>query len=137
MLSLLLAFGFTVTLSAQQIRRERIKAFRAAVFVEELQLTEKEATDFFPIYNAFDQKQEELRKELRQARRNIELVADADVKAHIEKMFQLEEQGIDLKREYFDRFMEVLPVRKVLRIQKAEQEFRKLLLERVREKRTN
>ncbi|MEN0045472.1 MAG: hypothetical protein AAF806_00290 [Bacteroidota bacterium] len=134
-LLILLIFGITTTLSAQQMRKERIKAFRAAVFVEELQLTEEEAADFFPIYNAFDQEQEALKKELRQARRNIELVADADVKTHIEKMFEIEEQQIDLKRKYFNRFMEVLPVRKVLRIHKAEQEFRKLLLEKLKERR--
>jgi len=137
LLAFLLVLGVITTLSAQQMRQERVKAFRAAVFVEELQLTEKEAADFFPIYSVFDQEQEELKKELRKARRDIELVSDADVKTHIEKIFQIEEQGIELKRQYFNRFMEVLPIRKVLRIPKAEQEFRKLLLEKVKEKRNN
>ena len=137
LLPILLVFGITTTLSAQQMRKERIRAFRAAVFVEELQLTEQESADFFPVYNAFDQEQEELKKELRKARRNIELVADEDVKTHIERMFEVEEQQIELKRKYFDRFMEVLPVRKVLRIHKAEQEFRKLLLEKLKERRGN
>ncbi|MEL6943423.1 MAG: hypothetical protein AAFO82_12205, partial [Bacteroidota bacterium] len=125
-LSFLLLFGLITTLSAQQTRKERIKAFRAAVFVEELQLTEKEAADFFPIYSAYDKEKEELKQELRKARRNVELVSDEEAKEQIEIFFQLEEQEIDLKRKYFNRFMEVLPIRKVLRIHKAEQEFRKL-----------
>ena len=41
-------------------KREKVKALKVAYITEQLELTTDEAQKFWPIYNAFDEKQSEL-----------------------------------------------------------------------------
>ncbi|MEM0992534.1 MAG: hypothetical protein AAGI49_05825 [Bacteroidota bacterium] len=130
---LFILFVFALTTATEaQTRKEKIQAMRQQVFIEELQLSEQEVDRFFPVYEAYEAEREALQKKIRRARRQIELVADEDIKAHINKLFDLEEAQIVLKRKYVDRFMEVLSTRKAIYIYRAEQAFKKRLLEKMR-----
>jgi chromosome segregation ATPase len=122
----------TMQLAAQH-SKDRIKAFRAAIFVEELQLTTKEAESFWPIYNAYEREREALQQRYQSSRKQIDLLSDKEAEKQVEEMFKMEEEQIALKRKYYTKFGEVLSVRKVIRIPKAEQRFRKLLLERIKD----
>ena len=62
-----------------------------------------------------------------------EVMTDEEVDKFIQKHFELEEQMIDLKEEYYVKFKEVLPVKKVFRLQEAERDFKRMLLERLQE----
>ena len=44
-------------------KREKVKALKVAYITEQLELTTDEAQKFWPIYNAFDENQSELRHE--------------------------------------------------------------------------
>ena len=44
-------------------KKEKVKALKMAYITEQLNLTTEEAQKFWPIYNAFDEKQSELRHE--------------------------------------------------------------------------
>lgn len=127
-----LLFLSVVHLTAQS-SKERIKAFRAAIFVEELQLTAKESEVFWPIYNAYELEREALQQKYQTSRKQIDLLSDKEAEQQIEEMFKMEEEQVAIKRKYYNKFTEVLPVRKVIRIPKAEQRFRKLLLERIKD----
>ena len=122
----------TMQLAAQH-SKDRIKAFRAAIFVEELQLTTKEAESFWPIYNAYEREREALQQRYQSSRKQIDLLSDKEAEKQVEEMFKMEEEQIALKRKYYTKFGEVLSIRKVIRIPKAEQRFRKLLLERIKD----
>ncbi|MEM9887098.1 MAG: hypothetical protein AAF849_14485 [Bacteroidota bacterium] len=132
----LLSFLFVIASIALdgQTRKEKIQSLRKSVFTEELQLSEEEEKAFFPIYGEYDAEREKLQQRTRQARRQVELIPDEKVKQQMDLLFKLEEEQVALKRKYADRFMSVLPARKVLYIYKAEQAFRKRLLERVRDR---
>ena len=61
----LLLFLVTFSIYAQNDKtdekREKIKAFKVSFLTTELELTPTEAEKFWPIYNAYDDKQLELR----------------------------------------------------------------------------
>jgi hypothetical protein len=118
-------------------KREKIKALKVAYITEQLQLTPEEAQRFWPVYNEFDQKRHALEIEIAgqpvDKRPDIALMTDAEVDQFIQEKFNREEQVLDLKREYYVKFKEVLPVKKVFRLWEAEIGFKRLLLERLQE----
>jgi hypothetical protein len=117
-------------------KREKIKALKIAYITEQLQLTPEEAQVFWPVYNEFDQKRQELEIEIfgpKDKRPDIALMSDEEVDQFISRHFDKEEQMIDLREEYYKKFKEVLPVKKVFRLFEAEREFKMMLLERLQE----
>jgi hypothetical protein len=64
---------------------------------------------------------------------DIALMSDEAVDAFIKALFEREEQMLTLKQEYYGKFKEVLPVKKVFRLLEAEIGFKRLLLERLQE----
>ena len=142
--TLVLTF-ITIGLSAQEGpgqgpgpegKREKIKALKVAYITEQLKLTPEEAQRFWPVYNEFEDKRQKLEMEIigpKEKRPDIALMSDEEVDKFIQKHFDLEEQMIDLKEEYYMRFKEVLPVKKVFRLMEAERDFKRILLERLQE----
>lgn len=118
-------------------KRERIKALKVAFITEKLQLTPEEAERFWPIYNEFDEKRLNLEMEISGQRMgkmpDIALMTDEEVDRFIQERLQREEQVLNLKKEYYLKFKEVLPIKKVFRLFEAETGFKKLLLERLQE----
>ena len=83
-----------------------------------------------------DDKRHKLEMEIigpKDKRPDIALMSDEEVDKFIQKHFDLEEQMIDLKEEYYMKFKEVLPVKKVFRLMEAERDFKRILLERLQE----
>jgi hypothetical protein len=118
-------------------RREKIKALKVAYITEKLQLTSDEAQRFWPVYNEFDEKRHNLEMEISGQRMDkkpdIALMTDEEVDRFIQERLQREEQVLGLKKEYYVKFKEVLPIKKVFRLFEAETGFKKLLLERLQE----
>jgi hypothetical protein len=48
------------------------------------------------------------------------------------RRLEQEKAMVDLKIEYYDKFKDILPVRKVALLYRSEIEFRKMLIERLR-----
>ncbi len=125
-------FGLMAAATAQrEAAAERIEAFKVAFFTQKLQLTTEEAQAFWPLYNEYERKREALRKEMKPSTRP-ELMSDEELRAHLYKQLDTEARLVALRREYFEKFMEVLPLRKVATIPQAEQQFKRKLLEELR-----
>ena len=63
-LPIILLFISSVSFSQDfKEKREKVKALKVAYITEQLELTTEEAQKFWPLYNAFDDKQAELRHE--------------------------------------------------------------------------
>ena len=60
-------------------------------------------------------------------------MTDADIDKTIDNFLAIEQRELDLKKRYISEFKKVLPVRKVLLLQKAEREFKKALLLKFKE----
>jgi hypothetical protein len=118
-------------------RREDIETFKIAFITKRLDLTTDEATKFWPVY---DQYQDEL-KDLRQKNRktlfnvyqNIETMSDADVSKVLEDELVFKQNELNLTKKYLPQFKTVLPVKKVAKLFKAEEDFKTELLKRMQQ----
>ena len=107
---------------------ERIESLKIAFLSEKLELTPDESQTFWPLYNELQTKMKTLHPE-RPQRGAVKNMTDAEAEAFILKRFEMEEQRIAIKREYFQKLKQVIPVRKIARIEPAERQFKRRLLE--------
>jgi hypothetical protein len=126
-------------LNAQPPQRgERIEALRISFYTHELQLTPAEAQAFWPVFNEYQAKLDDIqlkRSELfREGRMGTGAPAEKDIEAMIVTSFNLEQEELDLKQQYFKEFQKVLPMQKIGKLYQAERKFRLMLLKEFRDR---
>ncbi|WCL80197.1 hypothetical protein PPO43_09435 [Saprospira sp. CCB-QB6] len=110
-------------------RRERMEALRVAYLTKELELSSDEAKKFWPVYEAFKKEKEALRKDGKALhQKDLALMSDKEAEGIFEEQMKLKEKHIALERKYHKEFKSVLPLRKVLMLQKAERGFKREML---------
>ncbi len=119
-------------------KREKLDALKVAYLTNELSLTPTEAQSFWPLYNELEDKMKGVRKQKHENRidtkSNYEELTDAQLSAAVDRELALEQQELDLKKEYNERFKKILPMKKVAKLHVAEQGFRKELLHRAKDR---
>lgn len=119
-------------------KRERLEALKVAYLTEKLNLTPEEAQRFWPLYNEFEEKKGELRKQKRDNESKTKLnffeMSDDGLSDAIDQQLDLEQQELNLKKEYNERFKKILPIKKVAKLYAAEHGFRKELLHRAKDR---
>lgn len=142
LLSLLLLFVSTVSFSQGfREKKEKVKALKVAFITDELNLTTDEAQRFWPIYNAFDDKQAELRHEKMKAildrfePGNVEKLSEKDASSLLIQMEIIEENLFTLRKKFIRDLQGVLTAKKIIRLKKAEDEFNRKLLRQMRDNR--
>ena len=115
---------------------ERIKSLRIAIYTEILHLSPQEAKVFWPVFEEYQKKlkdiQQQEKKERNQTVKSWNLLTDAEATQLLDKMLEYEQKEIDLKKQYIEEFKKVIPVKKVLLLRKAEMQFKKALLEKIK-----
>ena len=116
-----------------QHKKEKVEAMRIAFLTQKLDLTPEEAQKFWPVYNEFHKKQDELRKkrkeETKAAKQNIDSLTDKQVESLVDGEIAFKQKNIDLEKEYHSKFKSVLPIKKVAKLYHAEEQFTHHLLE--------
>jgi len=121
-----------------QQKKEQVKSLKVAYITEELKLTSSEAEKFWPLYNAFEEKQMTLRKDklknyLDRAE-NADNLSEKDAATLITQMESAEEELHQLRKKFVASLKGVLPSVKILKLKKAEDEFNRKLLQQYRDK---
>lgn len=115
--------------------KEKIKTMKVGYLTERLSLNSKEAQQFWPIYNEFDAKMENIHKELRKMHNrdeSIDEMSDADVEKMVNAHTNLRQKELDIQKEYHEKFKTVLPIKKVAKLYKADQDFKRYLLKKIK-----
>lgn len=115
---------------------EKIQAARIALISEKLKLSPDQAEKFWPIYREFTERRMDLRKQFREAeRRNDPAKPRADRDQELLKLgLLLKQQNVDLEKNYSDRLLKIISAQQLLTLPKAEEEFRRLLLQRIQDR---
>ena len=122
-------------------RREKVKALKVAFITEKLELTTEEAQKFWPIYNAYDESQAELRHEKMRAilnrfkPGNVENLSEKEASALLIQMEKIEEDLFNLRRKFIKDLQSIVSAKKIIKLKKAEEDFNRELLKQMREKR--
>lgn len=113
---------------------EKIKVLKISYLTARLDLTEAEAQKFWPIYNAFEEEMKDFRPpHPGEAKPDIEAMSDAEIENKINEMFKNQYQRIELEEAYFQKFKAVIPLQKVMKMYKAEKDFKKEIIEKFKE----
>lgn len=117
----------------KQKTKEEIEALRVAYITKKLNLTPTEAQTFWPLYNEYTQKRETLRKEhkekLKKYKEDVSLMTDAEAQEYIDAEMTYRQKDLDLQKDFYKKLKAVLPAKKIVLLAKAEEEFKKILLE--------
>ncbi len=133
----MLSFFFVVAMFAQPERmskegRERIEAQRIAFITQKLDLSPEEATQFWPIYNAYKDELITLRRQTE--RPEVESLTEKEAAAMLDKQIQQEKAMLDIKAKMLSDLAKAISPKKVLMLQHVENMFNKELLKRLQEK---
>jgi hypothetical protein len=118
------------------INISKIQAQRVAFFTEKLNLTPAEAEKFWPMYNEYDVKRAKLNAEetrlINLFKENRVSMTDKEIDNDIRKIFETRKALTTLNEEYYMKFRQVLPARKVMKLIITETQFRIWLLNKLR-----
>jgi len=118
-------------------RKEKVESMRIAFITQKLDLTPEEAQRFWPVYNEFQKKRNELRKGKRDGkgmRENIDSLSDKQVEALVDAEMMARQKTLELEKEYHAKFKSVLPIKKVAKLYRAEEQFTHRLLNEISER---
>jgi len=139
LVSILQAFS---SINAQQgpnykQRIEQIETQKIAFITRQVDLTLAEAEKFWPVYNDINNRKAEIEQQIRQpfkyGKPEISELSDEEVDKIMTERVAYEQQLLDLRLESLGKFKKVLPVKKVYKYFEAEAQFKKILLERLRD----
>lgn len=135
-ITLLLLLISTATF-AQKERHERVKALKVAFITEQLDLTPAEAQKFWPIYNVFEDKISKIhwaeRKLLQSIRTDWDSLSEKNAQLAIANLHKAEQQKIAAKEALVTQLQTTLSYKKTLTLLRAEEDFKRRLLNRLRD----
>ncbi len=120
-------------------KKEQIKALKVGFITNELALTSEEAAKFWPIYNAYDYKQFELRHLKMKAFKekmdsDLNKMSDKEASALLAQMESNEDELYHIRKKFIVSLKGVLPPVKIIKLKKAEDDFNRKLLQQYRNK---
>ena len=119
--------------------RERVEAMKVGFITQRLNLSPEEAKVFWPVYNKYRDELENLRKSHRDnlvdAKMNIDELPDKEVEKTVDAELIFRQNELDLLKKYHAQFKQVLPIKKVAMLYRAEEDFKRELLDRIKENR--
>jgi hypothetical protein len=121
--------------------RERVEAMKVGFITSQLELTPEEAQAFWPVYNKYSEELETLRKNRREnlaeAKKGIDELTDKELEKMVDSELAFRQAELDILKKYHPQFKQVLPLKKVAKLYRAEEEFKRKLLEMLQERRGN
>ncbi len=123
------------TLAQNQSALEKIEAAKIALITERLELTPEQAEKFWPIYREYSEKQREIRQEFQTLKREFDPnnTSEEESRRVLDKGHQIKERQLELDRSYSNRMQQVVTSRQLMNLKKAEDDFKDMLMKRIRE----
>ncbi len=118
---------------------EKLKAYKTAYLTESLDLTPEEAERFWPIYNKYDEllmslRRTERREIYQKMKGDLETLSDAEATVLLDEISTLKSKEVQYHEAMITDLKKVLPSKKILKLKRAEEEFKHMLLEKVKGK---
>jgi hypothetical protein len=117
--------------------KSEVEKIRKNVYTRVLILSDEEAKNFWPVFEKMQGEIETVRREMKKQGKymmdNYGTLSDEDFDKGMQKMLDYEQQLVDIRKKYYPEFKKVLPIKKVILLQKAEREFKKELLRTYRD----
>lgn len=138
-LLLFISFNFYAQGEKMKEKREQIKTMKIAFLTSELDLSVSEAEKFWPVYNAFEEKEFELkhlkmRSFIKRLRDGKEKLNEKEASVLLSQIENNEEEVFLLRKKFIGNLKVILPASKIIRLKKSEEDFNRKLLAQYRNK---
>jgi hypothetical protein len=138
---LMIALVFSSKIYAQTSDSSSVKkvsevvSYRVNLFKKKLKLTEAEANQFFPIYDAYISDLTKSKKIFRNKwkKKPIETLSEVEASEYFNDALILQQNEVDLFKNCSDKLKSVIPMTKIIRLASAEREVRLKLIEKANE----
>ncbi len=137
-ITLVFLIGMLPLASLSQGDRDKVELLRTAFITKKLELSGTESDKFWPVYNEYNDKVKAIRKNLRQSyRKKTEPISDADA----EELYQLDmaskQAEADVHKQYGEKIKNIIGAKRYVRLRVAEEEFRREMINSLKEKTTD
>lgn len=133
---ILLMFLSLTAFSQPERMKNRIREARKEYVLKRLDLNAEQQKKFPPIYEEFIKQQHQTQKQIR--RLGIETstlsLSDAELESDLEKMLQLRQQELDLEKEFLKKSKNILTIKQIVEMYKAEKDFLRTALRNLRDR---
>lgn len=126
-------FAQPVSDTNMEILKEKLKADKKLLIASNMDLTDAEAKQFWPIYDSYQKELDSINKQLGQTIKdyaeafNKGTIPNDTAKKLLGEALSVEEQEVKLKRTYAEKLGKVLPATKVARYIQLENKIRSLI----------
>jgi len=140
LLPILLLFTLTGFSQTHEEKRAQIKALKVSFLTTELKLTTEESEKFWPIYNAYEEKQYNIRhnkiKPLIKQIGNgaLDKMSEKEAQVYLEKFQAADEELFNLRKKLIIDLKPAIGSVKLIKLKKVEDDFNKKLLEKYKDK---
>ena len=118
------AFAQEVTKNTMDSVRDALKAQKRAFIAVNMQLTDAEDPQFWPVYDSYQKDMEKVNQKIGDLildyAKNFETLTDTKADELLKKNLSLENEILQLKTSYLPKFKAVLPAKKVARYYQLE-----------------
>ncbi len=140
-LILLMLLSITTAALAQERRpaKERVDAMKIGFLTDRLNLTSEEAKTFWPVYNMYTEELEKLRNSRREninnKKNNFDDMEDSELEKSVDNEIIFRQNELEILKKYHPQFKKILPIKKVAKLYKSEEDFKRKLLEMIQDRR--
>ncbi|PHR68816.1 MAG: hypothetical protein COA67_12225 [Lutibacter sp.] len=130
-------------IAAQNDKQDHIKSLKIGFITQKLELTSKEAQNFWPVYNEHQNKIRSQHEESRKLRRSIhknggiDAMTNAEAERILNQFVAIEKNLKDAEMAMYKSMKSILPAKKILKLHSAEKGFSRKILEEMRKRRGN
>ena len=118
---------------------EKIKTMKIGFLTDKLNLSPEEAKAFWPVYNKYQDEIEALRKShrdnMQKVKDNFDEMSDKDIEKTVDGELAFRQNELDIMKKYNPEFKKILPMKKVAKLYRSEEDFKRQLLEKIQERR--
>lgn len=140
LLLILVSFSFYAQGGRMREKKEQVKTLKIAFLTNELSLSTDEAEKFWPVYNAFDDKQFELRHKKMRAYMNrmndgsLDKMSEKEAATFLAQIENTEDEIYQLRKKFISNLKGIISPIKIIKLKKAEEDFNRKLLKQYRDK---
>ena len=115
-------------------KKEKIKAMKIAYITEKLELSTEESEKFWPVYNKHEDQRRALKKSAKEKHDPATPMTEEKANEMINQSIIMKQKELDLYKTYVSELKGVLPSTKILKLHRAEREFKRVLLKKMKER---
>lgn len=117
---------------ARQERFQQIRNYKISFLTSKLDLSPEQAQKFWPLYNQYESERHKLHRQTRIFRDDkLAGIPEQELRDKLNDRLTAQQSMVDLDKVYMDRFLKVISVRQMAVLYRSEEEFPRILLEKL------